>query len=1299
MKKKDLFNLVKQGLQEVLQEQQRTKNLNTQGPQAKLSGVGGNSLDPVLSDPIFKDPADGESDIDWNTELGVNTSSTPSNSVNFLDFWIVDSSGNNPCQWIAIGDGFINDGSDSGQLNIVDGANTSNAIPGPCPFGSAISNIQLNGQNEVVPAGTSFTQQLCLDFLSGNISGTDQPMNADLTSPNNATGWYITTDCPACTYSTTTNFNVTNADSIVDFTSGTVNEGIDNTLNEQYTVTNSFTIPAGASGITISEDGSCDFEACDANGYDNYLCTVLPAVCSAGVPDVGTLLASITDTGLCTLNGCIDEFTTFNPPATYGLPNLGYICNSNPTVCTGNTINLTYTANNSGGTLNVVLNSAPGTCNPIPPVLGCSVQGYTSYDPNTNVDNGTCEYDGCLTTDTNGIPNTNYICIAVAALCTSNVPNTTYTPTVAYTFDQSTSYNATLTPGTCEQDDIFGCTDPSFAEYSPAHTWDGGTYATELANNAVECQNAIVNGCTDPIANNYYCTNQTGAACTGAAPGTLPVATVTIPNISAGPTTIITLVNDNGSCDYDLDDDGILDVSEQFGCADPSADNYGEQPDGTPCGGSGCTDPGFAGNFTTQNYIDGGCTYTVYGCTDSASPAYLDPATLIAPMQVSNTTIINQISAQNSGDPCQLTPGCTHPDGTLYVGNAAAPFTIDDGSCLFEGCANEYASNPTFIYSNTLPQYDNIVANVDNKSCIFNICNTQGSSNYVCMTTPQLCTDGGISCGFTPCPNGILDPNDDSITNGTINLIACNADGCPDPLAANYDSTVDTDDGSCQYKYCDNMNALNGADNRPPIDLSLINASNPDSVDNSGAPWIFNQDTQDLTICEFEGCTDLSATPSTDPSIEGAGEETFPNSGFYTYNAFNSGCVDPNATYNLDYIPGLNPTGLISPGDDSCCAFPGCIDNGNLDGTGPGSFPGLSGQQFWITNGYDTNINMSGLGNNPHGTIPTYPGFSATNYDPTATNPNGSCKYRIGCTDPLAPNYDGTAEFDSAPTTCLPYCKRIKAIQCNPEPDPNGYAPLPSGMLGGFWEYEKEINVDCTHINNQTPVVGDTFYSANHQGVLWTSPADQINYSAGQSCPQFPMVNQGIQPPPFMAAGTTGQILTCSNNPSAGDPSVNPSGGSAYCPSMIGGCTYIYGANLTGGQVPDLNSPIYDEEGNITGYDMLTPAFGDTGYWSLYPAGQLQQYGDDDKLQAAQNITVSAVWRITEVESDVGSVNNMLDWSCETKPPGLGGDFPDDPNIQGKIAAPKTDTKASSIKEIKLSKKIRKSLKDFYTKK
>ena len=1264
MKKKNLYQLVKQSLKEVLQEQRRDRRLGPDDffvdpktgeliPKDIAGAPTGTGTGPQKTPDSKEDQISFTPDIDQNFDdifgfsLNTNPPLNPPNTQ-YLDLWLVNDDPNEECIWVSVSDNFI----DNNNITVFQAyqGGTTNTIVGIPGAGGYLAYNELY-PGEFAPSGTPFTTANVLSFLAGALvdnNGNSIPSpfpNGLFSQTNPYQGWYFSDTCNACTYTTT----------------------------GDYTVTNTFDPGGAPASLAIVEDGSCDFVACDGPGYTNYLCNLLPAVCTQGTPDVGNLLNEVVDTGLCEIVGCLDENSAFDPAGgLYGLPNNGWVCLTSPNVCTQGTINQTYTTT-AGATANVA--NYPGTndislCNPTTAVLGCTVSGYTNYNPNANVEDGICEYEGCLDQNSGGVPNTNWICSQVQALCNNGIPNATYL---------TTSYNVTSLPdpngvpfnaiytddGSCVQDDIFGCLDSTeilpgvlqFPTYNPAHVQDTATYSTPADQNTALCGDAVITGCTDPIANNYHCDDANAAtgiyACSdtdGDGIDDIPLLSYINPNIAGGATLTTPLVVDDGSCDYDLDDDGVLDDDEVVGCTDSNADNYGLQPDGTPCtdvNPSGCTDGGVLGAFTAQNHIDNGCTYTVYGCTDSNSPAYLDPANLTAPQTTTNTTIVNQVSATDTSDPCQLGPGCTDPNAINYVGAAAAPFTTDDGSCLFTGCGNEFANNPTIITS-TLTQYNNMVANVDDGTCTFEYCNQQGISNYVCMANPQLCNVNGIACGTTPCPSGVPNTSYNSLdttgTQVTVSIVitdtGCNADGCVDPAAINYDPNAQTDDGTCRYKYCNDSDAFNYSPVRPLIPNALINNGNQNSVNNSGASWILNQDVPDAGACEFEGCPDPSAVPG------GVSQETYPGSGIYFYNSNNDGCqTDPNPT-NPNYIPGLNSTGQLDPQNTDCCATEGCIDDGNL---------GAAGQQFWIQNGYDTTLGIA-----------AYPGVSATNYDSSATVGNNTCQYNIGCTDPLAPNYDQNADIDTDITQCLPYCKRITAVQCNPNPDPNGYAP---GGFGG--NFEHTITIPCAHLLGNTPDVGDEFWHPN--GVLYTSPA--FSGTQGTPCPSFQAQNFGIAPPPFGAVGYPGQILACNPNSSAGSPQNAPmNGGSAYCPGGYDGCTYIFAAANPHDPSPDKTA--------------------DTGRWTLYPANTIQTYGgEEDKKASADQI--NAVFRITNVEDDVSpNVFDLAFWRCTDEPPAtpISTSIKDFDLLGNPIGIEPFKGPKPKINEVEISKILRKSL-------
>jgi hypothetical protein len=1203
MKKKNLIKIIQQSIKEILKEQ-------------------GDPFDPVFEPVEPAEPAT-QPQCSQLTDYG-----------GPLTYFILDPdgvTGNPACYSTTIDQSFICCSTLNNNTNQLD----NNVQIGPGFFGGASPLLSISsGESCYNATGNSFDYSDLQTWLT-NIN--QYPLGL-----NQVPGYEnidLSADCPGCTYLSATNYN---------------------------------------SQATI-DDQSCTFEACNAQGFDNYFCNdpATSALCSNNLPN-GSLFASLTDTGLCTFTGCYDENQPSGPPG-YGLPNTNYVCSTHTyasTLCDATPVGnpaTSYTDNDGNSNLVPTITPDLSSCTYPTPVLGCmdiNFNGAGNYNPNANVDDASCAITGCVdeTTGQLGLPSTNWLCI-------SN-PGSTI----------SATYTANVTPDTCISDPILGCMDDDYAEYHVAHDWSAtdpnGPFANQGESDIFYCQNLMYEGCTDSISNNFYCLNPAGPACTGGNNDILPTASVVVPNIPNTSPITITLVTDDGTCDYDLDDDNILDVDEVWGCADPNADDAAQlTAHGLTFVANGSTsyppwnaydpnanppisDPGGFGNFLPQNFIDGGCHYTVYGCTDPLSPNYYDPATLNPPRTATNTTFINAVGPNDPTDPCLLPPGCTATNANNYVGSPQDEYTADDGSCLFNGCSNQYADNPTMVtgvdyLGNAILAYTNIIANDDDGSCNFNVCMTQGISNYVCVITPQLCIDptqGGLPCGNTPCPNGTPDQTN---IPGTWTNTGCNNDGCMDSRATNYDVNATFEpQGTCIYEYCKDANAYNFSQHRP-----------------DGLQWIPNHDQGGtpaaLAKCEYLGCAESSApqSPSNLPSEE---YPTPLTSGFtlYYFHLDNDGCeIDPNIS---PFKNSIEPTGNLSLSAPDCCPLVGCTD----DGFHP------SGQQFWQGYNYDTTLGIA-----------VYPGVSATNYDQNvnvaayASDPQ-ACTYNIGCTDPLAPNFDPIAEIDTDITQCLPYCKRIKAIQCNPDPDPNDWAP---GTFGGLVNFENIIEIDCTHINGDTPEIGDEFLS--NRGILYVNPL--VVGGQGLSCPSYPPANYGTQPPPFMAVGMPGQILTCGMDPSA-TPSNTPSGGSAYCGGQYAGCTYIFGANVSG--QTGLGAPIFDKEGNIIGYEPSEPdPTADTGRWTLYPDGQLQTYNDDPGEQPPQTEQIDAVFRVIEKQDDTGpGLANQDGWSCENPPP-----TPiDDTGISHGIVPPAPSTKDSPLEEnvLKQSKNIRKALRSFFLK-
>ena len=142
-------------------------------------------------------------------------------------------------------------------------------------------------------------------------------------------------------------------------------------------------------------------------------------------------------------------------------------------------------------------------------IYGCTDEDANNYNPDANVDDGSCEYDifGCTDPEANNYEPT------------ANVDDGSCTYDVyGCTDSEANNYNplATVDDGTCTYD-VYGCTDEFANNYNPNANVDDGS-----------CEYDVL-GCTDSNANNFD-----------------PFANV-----------------DDGSCEYDV-----------FGCTDMNAMNY-----------------------------------------------------------------------------------------------------------------------------------------------------------------------------------------------------------------------------------------------------------------------------------------------------------------------------------------------------------------------------------------------------------------------------------------------------------------------------------------------------------------------------------------------------------------------------------------------------------------------------------------------------------------------------------------------------------------------------------------------------
>ncbi|MGY8942266.1 MAG: hypothetical protein ACKVJH_09570, partial [Flavobacteriales bacterium] len=623
--------------------------------------------------------------------------------------------------------------------------------------------------------------------------------------------------------------------------------------------------------------------------------------------------------------------------------------------------------------------------------------------------------------------------------------------------------------GTCDEFESPGCTDATAGNYDSEATFDDGscTYGgclISIACNydaswdylvASDCDFTSCVGCTDAAGCNYEADNTVdNGSCTYAAEG----------------------VDCDGICLADADGDGICDPFEVEGCQDATACNYS----------SDATDDDASCFYTQAGYdCDGICLvdsdgdevcdeFEVEGCSDADACNYLAAATdddgsciLAAEAYDCDGNCLTDSDGDGVCNELEIY-GCTDMDSDSFMAEA----TEEDGSCIYLGCTIQGACN-----------FD-AEANSNNGSCDFASCSgcmDESACNYdatLIYSVNSACdyAEDGLDCegnclndsdGDGVCDEneieGCLDPTACNFNADSTDEIACDFGcyGCTVAQACNYDPMATMMD-SCDYTSCvgcGNPAACN-YDSDVTVPSNALCEFAPSPFENCDGSCVNDSDEDD--VCdEFEilGCTD--------PDLSGYNEYATDDDGSCEV----GGCTINSPSFQCNYDEDADYLIL------SMCFNPPCT-GGNMTGT------------------------PTPLGVLAPGCMDLY----ACNYDPAATEDDGSCEYWscIGCTNEEACNYDEGAIYNDGSceyTSCAVLgCTNVNACNYNAEATQEDGTCEYTSCLGCTDENAANYDPTATVDNNSCSYPGCVFPAACNYDLTANTSDGSCEYTSCADC-------------------------------------------------------------------------------------------------------------------------------------------------------------------------------------------------------
>ena len=481
-------------------------------------------------------------------------------------------------------------------------------------------------------------------------------------------------------------------------------------------------------------------------------------------------------------------------------------------------------------------------------IAGCQDATACNYNPQAIMNDGSCTYaetyyqcDGSCELDTDG----DGICDPLESEGCTQANACNYVA------------SATEDDGSCEFTSCSGCLEPEACNYDAEATISAGCNYPETGYDcAGECVNdsdgdGICNefeipGCTDVAACNYnpQATDNNNSTCEFAEE----------------------YYSCDGSCESDIDGDGICDQLEVAGCTNSNACNYNAQAtDEAECE---FAETYYDCNGTCLNDTDGDgiCNpFEVPGCDDEAACNYEAAATdndgtcTYPETYYTCEGCINDVDMDGVCDELEVA-GCTDQGANNYTQDA----TDDNGTCTYDtfGCMDESACNfnpfatqdtGNCTYSASYYECNGTCTNdVDGDGVCDELeipgCNEEDACNY-----EPSATDNDGSCEFAAT---YYDCNGECVTDHDGDDVCDEFEipGCDDEAACNFEPNATDNDGSCEFaepNYDCNGNCLN-------------------DVDGDG-------------ICdevEAAGCTDSTACNFDATATQDDGSCTFPEAGY-----------------------------------------------------------------------------------------------------------------------------------------------------------------------------------------------------------------------------------------------------------------------------------------------------------------------------------------------------------------------------------------------------------------------------------